>query len=119
MAKKEKKVVAPVKKQSEAEKIRQELDRQLEDLNREQARKIKETRKKEDIESFLRVQKGILDYYEEYLDLCPVSERKISKNLDEIMLSLIHNIIINDRDFLNLVIEDPFFNRMTNITDVI
>lgn len=35
-------------KKSEAEKIRQELDRQLEDLNREQARKIKETRKKEE-----------------------------------------------------------------------
>lgn len=35
-------------KKSEAEKIRQELDLQLEGLNREQARKIKEMRKKEE-----------------------------------------------------------------------
>ena len=43
----------------------------------------------------------------------------INKKLDEVFLTLIHNVEIRDKDFLSLTIEDPFFNRMTSITDVL
>ena len=45
--------------------------------------------------------------------------RKQSKELDEVILGLIHNLEIKDDDFLSLVVEDPFFNRMTGIKELI
>lgn len=78
-----------------------------------------ETRTHEHIQCLLAAQNGIFDYFKDYLKYCPQSERKINKKLDEIMLSLIHRIRIQDRDFLDLKVEDPFFNRMTDVTDVI
>lgn len=78
-----------------------------------------ETRSKKDIKCFQRVQEGILEYFDTYLRLCPKAERKENKKLDEAFLKLIHGITITDKDFLSLVVEDPFFNRMTNITDVL
>ena len=78
-----------------------------------------ETRKDEDIRCFERVQEGILDYFKTYMELCPQGERQVDKGLDGILLRLIHEIKITDTDFLNLVIEDPFFHRMTEITDVL
>ncbi len=80
---------------------------------------VKETRAQKDINCMLRAQDGILEYFRTYLRLCPKAERKENKKLDEVFLKLIHKIAITDDDFLNLVVEDPFFNRMTNITDVI
>ena len=47
------------------------------------------------------------------------SESSINKKLDEIFLTLVHNVEIRDKDFLSLTVEDPFFNRMTDITDVL
>ena len=79
----------------------------------------KETRKEKDIKCFLRAQEGILAYVKKYLSICPRSEMKINKKLDEAFLVLIHNMEIKDKDFLSLMVEDPFFNRMTNITDVL
>ena len=79
----------------------------------------KETRSEEDIRCFERVQVGILEYFRTYISLCPKDELIVNKKLDEVFLALIHGIQIKDRDFLNMVIEDPFFNRMTNITDVL
>lgn len=78
-----------------------------------------ETRNDRDIACFMRVQKGIMDYVEKYNQLCPKSEEKINKKLDEKFLVLIHNVELLDNDFLELKIEDPFFNRMTDITDVL
>ncbi len=60
-----------------------------------------------------------MDYFKTYINLCPKTERIINRKLDEVFLKLIHEIKITDSDFLNLVVEDPFFNRMTNITDVL
>ena len=60
-----------------------------------------------------------MDYFKEYVRLCPPNERVINRKLDEVFLGLIHKFRITDRDFLNLVVEDTFFNRMTNITDVL
>lgn len=78
-----------------------------------------ETRTGEAIQCFKRAQDGILDYFKTYLKFCPKREQKENKKLDEVFLTLIHGIKILDENFLNLVVEDPFFNRMTNITDVL
>ena len=78
-----------------------------------------ETRSIKDIQCVEKIQKGILSYYKDYTCLCPENEVEIDKKMDEIFLSMIHAITIKDEDFLSLVVEDPFFNRMTNITDVI
>lgn len=78
-----------------------------------------ETRSDKDIRCFQRAQKGILDYFKIYIRLCFEANKAINKLLDESFLKLIHEVKITDMDFLNLVVEDPFFNRMTNVTDVI
>lgn len=78
-----------------------------------------ETRSNKDIACFGRAQDGISAYFSLYLRLCPEEARKENKKLDEVFLSLIHGIKIIDEDFLNLIVEDPFFNRMTNVTDLL
>lgn len=78
-----------------------------------------ETRSEADICCFQRIQEGILDYFRRYLELLPEGEESQSKRLDEIMLGLIHNLEIEDENFLSLIVEDPFFNRMTNIKELI
>lgn len=79
----------------------------------------KETRSEQDIACIMRAQEGILEYMDTYLSICPESGRRINKKLDEAMLRLIHNVEILDVDFLGLMVEEPFFNRMTAITDVL
>ncbi len=78
-----------------------------------------ETRTEKDIECFTRVQEGVLDYFRRYLELQPAHVGNQSKRLDEVILGLIHNLKIRDEDFLSLIVEDPFFNRMTNIIELI
>lgn len=78
-----------------------------------------ETRSEKDIACVMRAQEGIVEYVDKYLRLCPREKIKKNKKLDEIFLTLIHNIEIRDKDFLELVVEDPFFNRMTDIKDVL
>lgn len=98
-----------------------------------------ETRSEKDIQCMMRVQKGIEDYFQDYLCMlqdgcCNVDERvderldkglnecvyrRSDRKLDELFLELIHSIQITDEDFLSLIIEDPFFNRMTDISDVL
>lgn len=78
-----------------------------------------ETRSADDIACFSRTQEGILDYLDTYLRLCPAKERRENKKLDNAMLALIHGLEIRDGDLLKLVVEDPFFNRMTKITDLL
>lgn len=79
----------------------------------------KETRSERDIVCVMEAQKGIMDFVKKYLSICPISQQKINKQLDEVFLQLIHYIEIRDACFLNLTVEDPFFNRMTDITDVL
>lgn len=78
-----------------------------------------ETRSEKDIACFMRAQEGIIEYVDKYLRLCPRKKIKINKKLDEVFLTLIHSIEIRDKDFLELTVEDPFFNRMTDIKDVL
>lgn len=76
----------------------------------------RETRGESDIRCFQEAQEGIRSYFREYLRLCPISARRINKKLNEVFLSMIHRLEIADNDFLNLKVEDPFFNRMTDMT---
>lgn len=78
-----------------------------------------ETRSKEDILCFLRAQEGILDYFKTYISVLPKKERMPNKKLDELLLALITRVKIKAADFLSLTVEDPFFNRMTDIREVI
>lgn len=80
---------------------------------------VKETRSTKDIDCIMRAQKGILKYESIILSICPEKELKVNKELDEIFLNLLHYVEIKDKDFLTLVVEDPFFNRMTDITDIL
>lgn len=77
-----------------------------------------ETRLEKDIQCFLEAQKGIRDYFETYLRICQKPDG-IDKKLDEKFLEMIHNVLILDQNFLSLTVEDPFFNRMTDMTDLV
>ena len=79
----------------------------------------RETRNEGDIRCFQEAQEGIREYFREYLRLCPISARETNKKLDEVFLAMIHKVEVTDQDFLNLKVEDPFFNRMTDMTDVL
>lgn len=78
-----------------------------------------ETRNKNDIDCIMLVQQAIVDYAGEYRNITKKIGHKINKKLDEALLRLIHNIDISDTEFAYLFIEDPFFNRMTEIKDVL
>ncbi|MCM1282790.1 MAG: hypothetical protein NC180_06670 [Muribaculaceae bacterium] len=78
-----------------------------------------ETRSEVDIACFMQVQSGIMDYFKEYIKLCPEEIRTPEKGIDEILLRLIHGFSIRDKAFLGLTVEDPFFNRMTDIRDLL
>ena len=79
----------------------------------------KETRSERDIECVMKAQDGIVEYVKKYLKICPDSAININKKLDEQFLLLLRHVEINDTDFLGLTVEDPFFNRMTDITDIL
>ncbi|MDE6662368.1 MAG: HAD hydrolase-like protein [Lachnospiraceae bacterium] len=78
-----------------------------------------EIRTEEDIECFLRVQDGIMDYFRNYIKLCPQPEKGIDKELDGSLLRFIHKFVILDKGFMNLKVEDAFFNRLTDISDLV
>ncbi len=78
-----------------------------------------ETRNEQDIYCFQQVQAGIEEYFKDYLRICPEVIRKPNKKMDEICLELIHKVKIQCSEFLNLTVEDPFFNRMTRMEDLL
>lgn len=78
-----------------------------------------ESRCEEDIRCIMEIQEGILDNIAKYISICPNGCYKINKQLDEKFLNLIHNVDIADKAFLNITVEDPFFNRMTDIKDLL
>lgn len=80
---------------------------------------VEETRSEQDLRVFDRAQKGILKFFEDYLRILPESAWKENKKLDEKLLALVNRVQILDEEFLSLMVEDPFFGRMTNIKDVI
>lgn len=80
---------------------------------------VEETRSLSDIECFQKAQSGILDYFKIYTKICPNRCLTENKKLDEVLLSLIHKISIEDETFLKLKVEDAFFNRMTEMPSLI
>ena len=78
-----------------------------------------ETRSAKDLRCFESAQEGIEEYFRAYVRLLPNEARAENKRLDEVLLSLVNRVKILDEDFLGLKVEDPFFGRMTAITDVI
>lgn len=78
-----------------------------------------ETRTKNNIDCFFKVQEGIIDYFKDYVSRSKQEERLINRSYDEIFLKLIHNVEIKDNNFLELRVEDPFFNRITNINEIL
>ena len=78
-----------------------------------------ETRSEQDIRCFKRAQDGILAYFDDYIGVLPETERVQNKRLDEVFLSMVNSVRIEDEEFMSLTVEDPFFGRMTAITDVI
>lgn len=80
---------------------------------------MKETRSGKDIRCFQRVQEGVLHYFRRYLELLPKGADSQNKKLDEVFLGLIHNLEILDEDFLSLIVEDTFFNRMTGMKELL
>lgn len=75
-----------------------------------------ETRTEAEIGCIRTIQESIMDYFRIYLRICPQSERGEDKKLDEKILSFIHSVLISDQRFLDLKVEDPFFNRVTSLT---
>lgn len=78
-----------------------------------------ESRSEANIACIQSVQRGIIDYFRTYIRICPEKEREIDKKLDEALLSLIHHVLVSEKEFLNLKVEDPFFNRTTDMGELI
>lgn len=78
-----------------------------------------ETREEADIACLMEAQSGILSYFQTYTRVCPRQAVTVNKKFDETTLALLGSVEVSDRDFLRLKVEDPFFNRMTDITDLI
>lgn len=79
----------------------------------------KEVRSKSDMECVTKAQQGIIDYLTDFISEIEIDDVVIDKSIDEVFLRMIHNVRIDDDKFLNLFIEDSFFNRMTPVTDVL
>ena len=79
----------------------------------------KELRGEKELHCFEQMQNGVMDFFEKYFAIVPDECRIINKQLDEKILSLIHKLKIEDEEFLSLVVEDPFFNRMTEVKDLV
>lgn len=77
----------------------------------------KETRTKSALCCIQEMQDGILEYFQTYLKLSP--GRHECRELGERCLPLIHSIAIADCGFSDLIVEDPFFNRMTSVSDLL
>lgn len=78
-----------------------------------------ETRSEADILCFQKAQEGIESYFSTYLSICPKQMRIENKKLDEIFLKMIHLVDITDEAFLKLRVEDIFFNRMTDMPNLV
>ena len=79
----------------------------------------RETRGTEALACIQAVQDGIAAYFRTYLKLCPKEARSENKLLDEVFLSMLHGVSVLEEAFLKLKTEDPFFNRMTDMTNLL
>ena len=78
-----------------------------------------ETRSPEELACIQWVQDGISDYFQSYRKLNPAWETAEEKNWGEAVLSLLSKIEIRSKAFLSLKDEDPFFNRTTDVAELL
>ena len=78
-----------------------------------------ETRSEHAIHCIAKVQDGVTAYFKDYKALLPKAIHEENRKLDEIFLSTLNKVKILEEAFLNLVVEDPFFGRMTEIKSII
>ena len=78
-----------------------------------------ETRTPQELRCVEKMQTGITDYFQIYCSLCAEGETETDQKLDETLLNQIHHIKIWDEDFWALKVEDAFFNRMTDMSDLV
>lgn len=79
----------------------------------------REQRTERDFRSVQSVQDGISDYFQTYLKLDPSWEENQEKTLQAAVFSLVSRIEIRDKDILSLKDEDAFFNRTTEISNLL
>lgn len=79
----------------------------------------RETRTQQELGCVEKMQAGITDYFQIYCSLCADDETEADQKLDENLLNQIHHIKIWDEDFWALKVEDAFFNRMTDMADLV
>ena len=77
-----------------------------------------ETRTLENLKCIEEMQSGIIEYFDDMLPLIE-EDYNYNKMLDEIFLDMINKLEIKDDGFLALKVEDPFFGRMTNVSDLL
>lgn len=78
-----------------------------------------ELRDDREIANMEQVQSGIFEYWNKYCELFWHEDICICKQIDEKLLSLIHKIGLDGNPFLNLKVQDPFFHRTTQVTDLL
>ena len=79
----------------------------------------REDRTEEDLRTVQSVQAGISDYFQTYRSLDPAWENCRESSLEAAAFSLVSKIEIRDAGFLSLKDEDTFFNRTTEILDLL
>ena len=77
----------------------------------------KETRRESDLCCIQEMQDGIQKYFQLYLKLYP--GEPADRKLGERCLPFVHSIAIADRRFLELTVDDPFFNRVSGLSDLL
>lgn len=78
-----------------------------------------EYRTPNEIQCILKIQDGIEQYFEDFLKICPKSKFEIQKEQDELFFKMMYHFKIAELDFQKIQIEDAFFNRIINISDLL
>lgn len=79
----------------------------------------KEPRNRDEIACIEEVQQGIMEYWQDSFTFCEETEEPIFDRMDERLLALIHRICLLGNPILDLKVQDPFFGRITPVSDLI
>lgn len=77
-----------------------------------------ESRTKEEIESVLAIQQGIIEFFRDFVRLRNTNDLQNNTLLSEAILNLIHKFEISE-EITKMKVEDNFFNRFTNVKDLV
>ena len=78
----------------------------------------KENRTSKEIDFVIAVQEGIVEYFEQYLDIMQTVCVEGNKKCAEKFLALLHKVPIKNETFQRMVYEDDFYARKINIKDL-